>query len=224
MGDPTRGGPPHDDPEATQIGAPPEGVVDESGASTGALSADEAATRWAPLDAGAPEPTRLQPTYAAPPTGQAPPRPADGGTLGRSSGMTRAPSGAAGTRPRRRRRARLNLPRLIAPIVFLAAVIAVLSIAVDSGVIGGKKAAKTPAATATGKNTTKASGSSVVKVRKFYRVKAGDTLSVIAEKFHTTENQLMIVNNLSTTTLRVGQRLKLPSPSPVTSAAGTSRG
>ena len=51
-------------------------------------------------------------------------------------------------------------------------------------------------------------------MRKFYRVKAGDTLSVIAEKFHTTENELMIVNDLSSTTLRVGQRLKLPSPSP----------
>ncbi len=213
MGDPTRGGPPYDDPEATQIGAPPEGVVDESGASTGALSADEAATRWAPIDGGALEPTRLQPTYAAP-TGQAPPRPADGGAVRGSSGVTGAPSGAAGTKPRRRRRARLNLPRLIAPVVFLAAVIAVLSIAVDSGVIGGTKAGKTPAATATGKKTTKASGSPVVKVRKFYRVKAGDTLSVIAEKFHTTENELMIVNNLSSTTLRVGQRLKLPSPSP----------
>jgi LysM repeat protein len=65
-----------------------------------------------------------------------------------------------------------------------------------------------------GKSTTKASGSPVVKVRKYYRVRAGDTLSVIAEKFHTTENQLMITNDLSSTTLRVGQRLKLPSPAP----------
>ena len=213
MGDPTRGGPPYDDPEATQIGAPPEGVVDESGASTGALGADEAATRWTPLDGGAPEPTRLQPTYSASPTGQ-PPRPADGGIPRGPSGTTGAPSGAAGAKPRRRPRARLNLPRLIAPIVFLAAVIAVLSIAVDSGVMGGKNTGKTPAATATGKKTPKAGGSSAVKVRKSYRVKAGDTLSVIAVKFHTTESQLMIVNNLSTTTLRVGQRLKLPSSSP----------
>jgi nucleoid-associated protein YgaU len=103
---------------------------------------------------------------------------------------------------------------LIAPIVFLAALIAVLSIAVDSGLVGGKEAGKTPTVTPTGKRTTKARATPVVKVRKFYRVKAGDTLSVIAEKFNTTENELMIVNDLTTTTLRVGQRLKLPSPSP----------
>ena len=209
MGDPTRGGPPHDDPEATQIGAPPEDVIGET---ADTLSAADEVTREAWSAGGAPEPTRVQTVYTASSSGQASPGAAARGAGRVPSGWSRAPSGGAGARPRRRRRARLNLPRLIAPIIFLAAVIAVLSIAIDSGVIGGK-GSKTPAAT-TGKSTTKASSSPVVKVRKFYRVKAGDTLSVIAEKFHTTENQLMIINDLSTTTLRVGQRLKLPSPAP----------
>jgi len=193
------------------MGAPPEGVIGET---TEALSAGEEVTRGAWPESGASEATRLQPTYAASTAGQRPAGPAGNGAPRPPAGRTGAPSGAAGAGLRRRRRTRLNLPRIIAPIVFLAAVIAVLSIAVDSGVVGGKEAGKTPTVTPTGKHTTKVSTSPVVKVRKVYRVKAGDTLSAIAEKFHTTENELMIVNDLSSTTLRVGQRLKLPSPSP----------
>lgn len=208
MGDATRGGPPRDDPEATQIGAPPEGLAGES---TEALGADEAATRLARPGGGAPDEAR-EAAYDAPPVGRMPPQTADQGPVRRSSGYSGAPPGAVGVRPRRRRGARLNLPRLIVPAVFLAAVIALVSIAFNSGVIGGAKATRTPAATATGKRTTKASASATVKVRKVYRVKAGDSLSAIAEKFNTSENELMIINNLTTTTLRVGQKLKLPPP------------
>jgi LysM repeat protein len=94
--------------------------------------------------------------------------------------------------------------------VFLAAVIAVLSLAVNSGVIGGKGAASKPAATVTA--SPKGSPTPVGTARKSYRVRPGDTLGAIAIRFHTTASRLMTLNNLSSTTLRVGQRLKLPPP------------
>ncbi len=43
-----------------------------------------------------------------------------------------------------------------------------------------------------------------------YTVKSGDTLYSIARQFNTTLSELMKLNNLSTTTLSIGQQLKLP--------------
>jgi LysM repeat protein len=207
MEDGTRGRPPGDDPEATQIGAPPDGVAGET---TDAFGIDDAATRLAGPRSADSRGFHETPYRDAQPSGR-------GSSAGgprashRSPGSSAAPRNTVGVRPRRRR-ARVNLPRLIVPIVFLAAVIALVTIAFNSGVIGGTGASKKPAAAATGKRQKSSASPSAVKVRKVYVVKAGDTLSAIAEKFKTTENELMIRNNLSTTTLRVGQRLKLPPP------------
>ena len=44
-----------------------------------------------------------------------------------------------------------------------------------------------------------------------YVVKAGDTLYSIARKFNTTVNELVNINNLTSTILSIGQELKLPS-------------
>jgi LysM repeat protein len=220
MGDPTRGGPPRDDPEATQLGAPPEDALGEGAGP----DAGEPADAWTWAATGAPEPTRSQPAATAPATGapptsaaastrQMPPRSADEGVTRRAyTSYGAAPGGTARVKTPRRRGPRVTVARVVVPIVFLAAVIVMLSLADKSGFIGGKEATKNPAAGATGKVTPKASASPVVKVRKFYRVRAGDTLSAIAIKFHTTESELLIINNLSSTTLRVGQRLKLPPP------------
>jgi LysM repeat protein len=43
-----------------------------------------------------------------------------------------------------------------------------------------------------------------------YAVKAGDTLSTIAKTHHTTVKELQKLNNLPTTQIRVGQKLKMP--------------
>jgi len=102
----------------------------------------------------------------------------------------------------RRRRSPL-LPRIVAPIVFLAAVIAVFSLTVDSGLLddsgkgpGGKK---TPAAGATG------------AAKKYYVVKKGDTLSEIAGRFDTSPEELQRLNpRMSLTTLNPGEKIKLP--------------
>lgn len=214
MGDSTRGGPPYDDPEATQIGMPPAGVAGESTEDL-TVRGSAASPEWSA--GGAPEATWRQPADGPPAGDQTPYAPPPQGPVRRASGGRGMPPAAVGVRPRRRR-ARLNLARVIAPALFLVAVIALLSLAMNAGVIGGgEEPAKKPAAAATGKRSPKASASAsatVVKVRKVYRVKAGDTVSGIALKFDTTEQELMDLNGLTSTTLRVGQKLKLPSPSP----------
>lgn len=43
-----------------------------------------------------------------------------------------------------------------------------------------------------------------------YRVKSGDTLSVIAQRFHTTVKAIQNLNNLTGTNLHIGQVLKIP--------------
>lgn len=43
-----------------------------------------------------------------------------------------------------------------------------------------------------------------------YRVKSGDTLVAIAQRFHTTVKAIEVLNNLTSTTLHIGQVLKIP--------------
>ncbi len=45
-----------------------------------------------------------------------------------------------------------------------------------------------------------------------YTVKSGDTLSKIAKANHTTFKKIMAMNDLKTTAIKVGQKLKLPAP------------
>jgi peptidoglycan endopeptidase LytE len=59
-----------------------------------------------------------------------------------------------------------------------------------------------------------------------YKVKSGDTLTTIAKKYHTTIKALQSANNLNSTSIRVGQVLKLPvtataAPAPVPATVET---
>ena len=45
---------------------------------------------------------------------------------------------------------------------------------------------------------------------RYYKVKSGDTLSEIAEKFHTSVAKIKKTNNLRSDNLRIGQLLKIP--------------
>jgi LysM repeat protein len=47
-----------------------------------------------------------------------------------------------------------------------------------------------------------------------YTVKSGDTLGKIARAHGTTFKKIMAMNDLKTTGIRVGQKLKLPAPKP----------
>jgi len=88
--------------------------------------------------------------------------------------------------------------------VFLVAVIALLGIVVNSGVMGSDEPTPTPAASA-----TKAGGATVVT--KKYVVHEGDSLSSIAERFNSTTSELKELNpDLSGTTVVVGQRILVP--------------
>lgn len=49
----------------------------------------------------------------------------------------------------------------------------------------------------------------LVEKIEFYRVKKGDTLGEIADKYHTTIKSLMKKNHLKTSVLQIGQKLKI---------------
>jgi LysM repeat protein len=64
---------------------------------------------------------------------------------------------------------------------------------------------KALAAASTGTTTTAAADPSL------YTVKSGDTLGKIAKDHKTTVSELQKLNNLTTTQIKVGQKLKMPS-------------
>jgi len=103
--------------------------------------------------------------------------------------------------------------RVAAPAVFLVAVVVLLSIVFQSGVIGGKVepvVTPTPAAT-----KTKSGGNATQSGYKFYVVKSGDTLSGIAVKFGVSTSEIEALNpKISSSTLVVGTKVKVPQPAP----------
>jgi len=140
----------------------------------------------------------------APPT--AAPRPA----------AARRPAAPA-PRPRRPRpaaapRAGRMVARIAAPVVFLVAVLIVLSIVSQSGVIGGKAE---PVVTPTPKATkTKSGGTAKPTSYKVYVIKSGDTMSGIAVRFHTSTSEIEALNPKMSSTLVVGTKIKVPRPVP----------
>jgi LysM repeat protein len=123
-----------------------------------------------------------------------------------------APRGAL-PRPAGAPRTGRMVARIAAPAVFLVAVVILLSIVSQSGVIGGKAdrvVTPTPAAT-----KTKGGGSGASAQYKVYVVKAGDTVSGIAVKFGVSTSDLQALNpRLSSSTLAVGAKIKVPKPAP----------
>jgi LysM repeat protein len=96
--------------------------------------------------------------------------------------------------------------RIAAPAVFLVAVIALVSIVFQSGLLNGSSS---PTSTPT-PHATKAKSTT-----KTYVVKSGDTLSGIAAKFSTTASQILTLNpNLSSSTLVLGTKIRVPRSTP----------
>jgi LysM repeat protein len=102
--------------------------------------------------------------------------------------------------------------RFLAPIALVAVAFALYSVAQDSNKSpsnsNGSNATATPSAGGKKSTSKKKSSSSSSKKRKTYTVKAGDTLSAIAEK---TGVSLETLNDLNpdVETLSPGQKLKL---------------
>jgi hypothetical protein len=116
-------------------------------------------------------------------------------------------------RPAAAPRAGRTVARIAAPAVFLVAVVILLSIVVQSGVMGGKAE---PVVTPTPKATkTKSGGNATPSAYKVYVVKTGDTLSGIAVKFGVSVSELEVLNpKISSSTLVVGAQVKVPKPIP----------
>lgn len=116
--------------------------------------------------------------------------------------------------------------RIAAPVAFLVAVIVVVSVAFQSGVVGGgeekpakpvakasKTSTKTAKPTASTKPTSSAKPTSSPSpgALRTYTVKAGDTLSGIATKFGVSVTAIEELNtDQDLTTLQPGQKLKIP--------------
>jgi LysM repeat protein len=75
-------------------------------------------------------------------------------------------------------------------------------------------------APAMGATPTSAPDAAATGGEQTYKVKSGDTLTVIAKRFHVTIKAIQSANGLSTTSIKVGQTLKIPAgaasaPAPV---------
>jgi LysM repeat protein len=96
------------------------------------------------------------------------------------------------------------LIRIAVPVVFLGGVIALVVVVLNSGILGGE-AAVSPSPSASVSNPSPAATLIV------YKVKKGDTLSQIAERFGTTVDKILEANpTIDINNLSVGTKLKIP--------------
>jgi LysM repeat protein len=90
-----------------------------------------------------------------------------------------------------------------APLAFLAAV-TVAVLLVRAGLDEASTRAEPTVPTATAPTTT------TPATRRFYRIRAGDTLAAIAPRFGLTEADLVALNpGIEPTALRIGQRIRV---------------
>jgi LysM repeat protein len=99
---------------------------------------------------------------------------------------------------------RRGAARIAAPLAFLAAVtVAVLLIRSGLDEASDRSRATVPTATAP---TSTNPGTA----RRFYRIRAGDTLALVAPRFGLTEIELLALNpGIEPTALRIGQRIRV---------------
>jgi LysM repeat protein len=182
---------------APSAGVPPVdagGVEDPDEALRRLESMGSAKAPGGPLDVAPLPPAPVVDSFSAPPTNR-PQRP-----MGSSQRAPRSrPRPAAGPSSTR------MVARIAFPVVFLIAVIALIGIVVQSGVMSSDEPSTTPTT-----NATKAGGST--SVTKKYVVQEGDSLSTIAARFNTSTSELMTLNpDLSgSSTVVVGQRIVVP--------------
>ena len=99
---------------------------------------------------------------------------------------------------------RRGVARIAAPLAFLAAV-TVAVLLVRSGLDEASDRSGPTVPTATVPTSTNPGAA-----RRFYRIRSGDTLAVIAPRFGLTEVELLALNpGIEPTALRIGQRIRV---------------
>jgi LysM repeat protein len=99
--------------------------------------------------------------------------------------------------------------RLAAPVAFFAAAIG-LVVVVQRGLDEGTSATNTTTPGATTPTTTTPGTTTDRRERRIYRVRQGDTLESIAEKFDTTVDDLLRLNpDIDPLALSPGQRIRV---------------
>jgi LysM repeat protein len=83
-----------------------------------------------------------------------------------------------------------------------------LQIPASTGAVAAASSSSAPAAASPASAEAVSDGST-------YTVKSGDTLGKIARAHATSYKKIMALNDLKTTAIRVGQKLKMPTPKPV---------
>ena len=113
-------------------------------------------------------------------------------------------------------RGHATLARYAAPAAFLlAATIAVLLVRAaltDEGAATTPPAATTTLPTTTANQTDTGNGTTTTNTAgaEFYKIKAGDTLAVVADQYDTTVEQLMVLNpDVDPVALTIGQRIRV---------------
>jgi LysM repeat protein len=108
-------------------------------------------------------------------------------------------------------RGHATLARFAAPAAFLlAATIAVLL--VRAALTDEGEATTPPAATTTAPTTTTNPETTTTNAAgaEYYKIRAGDTLAVVAEQYDTTVEQLMTLNpDVDPVALTIGQRIRV---------------
>jgi LysM repeat protein len=111
-------------------------------------------------------------------------------------------------------RGRERLARYAAPAAFLVA--ATIAILIVRAGLSDEQAAPptTSAATTTvegpARTTTAAGTTTAASGAEFYEIEAGDTLAVVADRFDTTVEQLLVLNpDIDPVALTIGQRIRV---------------
>ena len=106
-------------------------------------------------------------------------------------------------------------PRLLAPLAFFAAA-TILVVLVNRALDGGTEAATNPpppASVATGTSATGTNGDAETvprRQRQFHRIRPGDTLEAVANRYETTVDDLLRLNpNIEPNNLSPGQRVRV---------------
>jgi LysM repeat protein len=100
---------------------------------------------------------------------------------------------------------RAGLARYGAPAAFLAAA-TIAALLIRAGLKGGNEKSSTPTAGTTTLTSTVTRPANPV----YYRIRFGDTLGAVAERFHTSVDSLQTLNpGVDPNALRVGQKLRI---------------